>query len=169
EQSLRRAGAFPYTVLFAPSWMYRSHPETGSDFAYQRRVLDRLGVPNRLIASRQDASVEDNAAAIPAAVRGATRGGGGLGGVGREGGGRGIGGGEGQQVRSGGGVSPLSCSGAGGSSAGGRVDQYRRGARGVAARRYRAAAADLVGGPLGLLAQAMGLGRHGLDGDGREP
>jgi len=68
-QSLRRPGAFPYTVLFAPSWMYRSHPETGSDFAYQRRLLDRLGIVNRLIASRQDASVEDNAAAIAAAVR----------------------------------------------------------------------------------------------------
>jgi len=68
-QSLRRPGAFPYTVLFAPSWMYRSHPETGSDFAYQRRLLDRLGIVNRLIASRQDASVEDNAAAIAVAVR----------------------------------------------------------------------------------------------------
>jgi len=78
EQSLRRAGAFPYTVLFAPSWMYRSHPETGSDFAYQRRVLDRLGIPNQLIASRQDASVEDNAAAIAAAVRAAKRDGRGL-------------------------------------------------------------------------------------------
>lgn len=78
ELSLRRPGAFPYTVLFAPSWMYRSHPETGADFAYQRRVLDRLGVVNRLIASRQDASVEENAAAIAAAVRAETRDGKGL-------------------------------------------------------------------------------------------
>jgi hypothetical protein len=78
EQSLRRPGAFPYTVLFAPSWMYRSHPETGSDFAYQRRVLDRLGIANRLIASRQDASVEDNAVAIAAAVRASKRDGKGL-------------------------------------------------------------------------------------------
>ncbi len=78
EQSLRRSGAFPYTVLFAPSWMYRSHPETGADFAYQRRLLDRLGIANRLIASRQDASVEDNAAAIAAAVRAAKRDGNGL-------------------------------------------------------------------------------------------
>ena len=73
EQSLRRSGVFPYTVLFAPSWMYRSHPETGADFAYQRRLLDRLGIDNRLIASRQDASVEDNAEAIAAAVRAAKR------------------------------------------------------------------------------------------------
>lgn len=71
EQSLRRSGAFPYTVLFAPSWMYRSHPQTGADFAYQRRLLDRLGIANRLIASRQDASVEDNATAIAAEVRAA--------------------------------------------------------------------------------------------------
>ena len=73
EQSFGRPGAFPYTVLFAPSWMYRSHPETGADFAAQRRLLDRLGIANRLIASRQDASVEDNAAAIAGAVRAAQR------------------------------------------------------------------------------------------------
>src|SRR5215813_4395839 len=78
EQSLRRPGGFPYTVLLAPSWMYRSHPETGSDFASQRRVLDRLGIANRLVGSRQDASVEDNAAAIAAAVRAAKRDGTGL-------------------------------------------------------------------------------------------
>jgi len=73
EQSFGRPGVFPYTVLFAPSWMYRSHPETGADFAAQRRLLDRLGIANRLIASRQDASVEDNAAAIAGAVRAAKR------------------------------------------------------------------------------------------------
>jgi hypothetical protein len=78
EQSLRRPGAFPYTVLFAPSWMYRSHPETGADFAHQRRILDRLGVENRLIPSRQDASVEDNAVAIAAAIRAHARDGNGL-------------------------------------------------------------------------------------------
>lgn len=26
--ALQRPSAFPYTVLFAPSWLYRSHPET---------------------------------------------------------------------------------------------------------------------------------------------
>ena len=69
--ALRRPRAFPYTVLFAPSWLYRSHPETGSDFARQRRLLDRLGIPNRLITSGESNSVEDNAAAIAAAVRAA--------------------------------------------------------------------------------------------------
>lgn len=70
EQMLRATGSFPYTVLFAPSWMYRSHPETGADFALQRRLLDRLGIANVLIATRESASVEDNAAAIADAVRG---------------------------------------------------------------------------------------------------
>ncbi len=69
--ALRRPRAFPYTVLFAPSWLYRSHPQTGSDFARQRRLLDRLGIPNRLITSGESDSVEDNAAAIAAAVRAA--------------------------------------------------------------------------------------------------
>ena len=52
ERALREPGAFPYTVLFAPSWMYRSHPETGADFASQRRLLDGLGISHRLIPSR---------------------------------------------------------------------------------------------------------------------
>jgi hypothetical protein len=71
EEVLRRPGAFPYTVLFAPSWLYRSHPETGADFARQRQLLDRLGIAGRLIATGESASIEDNAAAIAAAVRAA--------------------------------------------------------------------------------------------------
>lgn len=72
EESLGRPGAFPYTVLFAPAWLYRSHPENGGDFARQRQLLDRLGIVNRLVASVESASVEDNAEAITAAVREAT-------------------------------------------------------------------------------------------------
>src|SRR5216110_2717182 len=68
---LRLPGAFPYTVLFAPSWLYRSHPETGADFAHQRLLLDRLGLANRLIVTGESASIEDNAAAIAAALRAA--------------------------------------------------------------------------------------------------
>jgi len=71
--ALRQPRAFPYTVLFAPSWLYRSHPETGSDFAHQRRLLDQLGIPNRLIASGESDSVEGNAAAIAEAVRASAR------------------------------------------------------------------------------------------------
>jgi hypothetical protein len=67
--ALQRPSAFPYTVLFAPSWLYRSHPETGSDFGAQRQLLSRLAIPNHLVASGESDSVEDNAAAIVAAVR----------------------------------------------------------------------------------------------------
>lgn len=78
EGALKTPGAFPYTVLFAPSWLYVSHPETGSDFAQQRRLLDRLGIANRLIATGESASVEENAEVIAAAVRAAGREGAGL-------------------------------------------------------------------------------------------
>src|SRR5262249_28830156 len=67
--ALRRPGAFPYTVVFAPSWLYKSHPETGSDFASQRRLLDKLGIRNRMAESGESDSVEDNAAAIIRTVR----------------------------------------------------------------------------------------------------
>ena len=78
EQALRAPGSFPYTVVFAPSWMYRSHPETGADFALQRQLLDRLGISNVLIATRESASVDENAAAIAEVVRAHSGHGGGL-------------------------------------------------------------------------------------------
>jgi hypothetical protein len=67
--ALRRPRAFPYTLLFAPSWLYKSHPENGSDFANQRRITEALGVPNRLIESGESDSVEDNAAVIVRTIR----------------------------------------------------------------------------------------------------
>jgi hypothetical protein len=67
--ALRRPGAFPYTVLFAPSWLYKSHPENGADFANQRRILESLGIRNGLIESGESDSVEDNAAVIVRTVR----------------------------------------------------------------------------------------------------
>ena len=67
--ALRRPRAFPYALFFAPSWLYRSHPENGSDFANQRRILETLGVQNRLIESGESDSVEDNAAVIVQAIR----------------------------------------------------------------------------------------------------
>jgi hypothetical protein len=73
EEMLRRPDGFPYTVLFAPAWLYRSHPEAGADFARQRRLLERLGIAHRLIPTPESASVEDNAATIAAAVREAGR------------------------------------------------------------------------------------------------
>jgi hypothetical protein len=68
--ALRRGPeAFPYMALFAPSWMYRTHPETGADFAGPRRLAARLGIRHRVIETEESASIEDNAAAIAAAVR----------------------------------------------------------------------------------------------------
>jgi hypothetical protein len=68
-EALRRPRAFPYTLLFAPSWLHRSHPETGSDFAFQRRLVDSLGIPNRIVSSGESDSVEANAAVIADTVR----------------------------------------------------------------------------------------------------
>ena len=67
--ALRQPGAFPYTVVFSPSWLYKSHPESGSDFASQRRLLDKLGIRNRMAESGESDSVEDNAAAIIRTLR----------------------------------------------------------------------------------------------------
>jgi len=69
EELRRRPGAFPYTVLFAPSWMYRTHPETGADFAAPRRLAARLGIRHRVIESDEGASIDDNAIEIAAAIR----------------------------------------------------------------------------------------------------
>jgi hypothetical protein len=69
EAWLRRPGAFPYTVLFAPGWLYESHSASGADFAAQRRAFERLGLAHRLIPTQQDGSVENNAAVVAQAVR----------------------------------------------------------------------------------------------------
>jgi hypothetical protein len=73
EQLLRSPGAFPYTVLLAPSWLYRSAPQSGADFARQRGLLERLGIPHRLIATAESGAVEVNAATVAEAVREARR------------------------------------------------------------------------------------------------
>lgn len=64
EAELRRDGGFPYTVLFAPGWLYLSHPKSGANFADQRALLDRLGIDNRLIPVAESGSIEDNAKTI---------------------------------------------------------------------------------------------------------
>jgi hypothetical protein len=69
SEALQRPSAFPYTLVFAPSWLYKSHPETGSDFALERGLVTRLGIPNSLIASGQSDSVEANAAVIADTLR----------------------------------------------------------------------------------------------------
>ncbi len=71
QDVLRRPGAFPWTVLFVPGWLYRSEPDNGADFAHQRRLLSQIGIANRLIETPESGAVEDNAAVIAAAVRAA--------------------------------------------------------------------------------------------------
>jgi len=68
-EALKRPRAFPYTLVFAPSWLHKSHPETGSDFAFQRGIIERLGISSRLIASGESDSVEANAAVIVDTIR----------------------------------------------------------------------------------------------------
>jgi len=67
--ALTRPGAFPYTLVFAPSWLHKSHAETGADFAFQRALVDRLGIPQRLLATGESDSVEANAAIIADSIR----------------------------------------------------------------------------------------------------
>ena len=67
--ALQHPRAFPYTVLFAPSWLYKSHPENGSDFASQRQLLEKLDIRNRMAESGESDSVEDNAAVIRRTIR----------------------------------------------------------------------------------------------------
>lgn len=66
--ALTRPRAFPYTLVFAPSWLHKSHPETGADFGFQRALLDRLAIPHRLLATGESDSVEANAAIITESI-----------------------------------------------------------------------------------------------------
>lgn len=56
-------------VLFAPGWVYQTQPETGADFARERRLLDSLDIPNRLIETEEVGTVEENAALIADAIQ----------------------------------------------------------------------------------------------------
>jgi hypothetical protein len=68
-EAMTRPRAFPYTLVFAPSWLHKSHPETGSDFAFQRTLVTRLGITHRLAATGESDSVEANAATIAELIR----------------------------------------------------------------------------------------------------
>src|SRR5207237_8931907 len=69
SEPLKRPLAYPNTLVFAPSWLHKSHPETGSDFAFQRGIIGRLGISSRLIVSGESDSVEANAAVIVDTIR----------------------------------------------------------------------------------------------------
>ncbi len=53
-----------YTVLFAPGWLYRSHPEHGAGFERQLALAARMGIGAERIPTDENASVEGNARII---------------------------------------------------------------------------------------------------------
>lgn len=61
--------ASEYTVLFAPGWLYRSHPETGAGFERQLGLAPEMGVQAERIESDENASIEHNALAIAEEIR----------------------------------------------------------------------------------------------------
>lgn len=61
-------------VLLVPGWFYRAHgDETNADYHIQRRILERWGVPHRLVPLDENGTVEGNARAVAAAVREASK------------------------------------------------------------------------------------------------
>ncbi len=56
--------AYDYYFLFIPGWLYQSMPETGADFAIIRNKFIEFGLQNELLASRENASIEENALII---------------------------------------------------------------------------------------------------------
>jgi hypothetical protein len=69
RREISRAAA-GYSLVFAPAWLYRSHPHNGADFRRPRQVLDAIGVESRLLDLPEDGIVDENAARIAAALRG---------------------------------------------------------------------------------------------------
>ena len=71
-----RPSASDVRVLFIPGWFYIAHgARTGADLARQRRLLDRLGVANRLVAVDENGTVAENAKIVAEAIRNEPRGG----------------------------------------------------------------------------------------------
>lgn len=50
-----------YTFLFAPGWLYRSHPENGAGFERQLALSAGMGVQAERLETDENASVEHNA------------------------------------------------------------------------------------------------------------
>ncbi len=53
-----------YLVAFVPGYGYKSDPETGADFALQRRIMTRAGFQTLLIETEEIGTVEANAAIV---------------------------------------------------------------------------------------------------------
>jgi hypothetical protein len=53
-----------FTLLFAPGWLYRSHPETGAGFERQLALAAEIGIDADRIDTDENATVEHNARVI---------------------------------------------------------------------------------------------------------
>ncbi len=58
-----------YTLLFAPGWLYHSHPENGAGFERQLAVAAEIGVDAERIETDENGSVEVNARTIAEDLR----------------------------------------------------------------------------------------------------
>ena len=156
EESLGRPGAFPYTVLFAPAWLYRSHPENGG--------TSRVSVSSSTVWESSTGCRERRER-----FRGGQRRdhhGGGTRGNGRR---ARPDPGQHQQVRAGSGSGPLSLDDAGRDRGRRRVAQCGRCAGRHPARRRRPPSARLVAHSRLLLALGPRHGWPRIDVDGAEP
>lgn len=59
-----------FTLLFAPGWLYRSHPETGAGFERQLALATEAGIDADRIDTDENATVEHNAHVIAEDLRG---------------------------------------------------------------------------------------------------
>lgn len=60
----------PYHVIFIPGFGYKREKNTGADFSRQRALLDKYGISNELVITRELGLVEENAKRIEAYFRG---------------------------------------------------------------------------------------------------
>lgn len=59
----------PYSILFVPGWLYRSHPEHGAGFERQLALAARMGIEAERIPTEENASVEHNARLVAEEIR----------------------------------------------------------------------------------------------------
>ncbi len=62
-------GAARYSFLFVPGFHYVSDPTSGADFFYQRQFMHQLGFRVQLILTKEDGTIQENAAIIARTIR----------------------------------------------------------------------------------------------------
>ncbi len=61
-EALMQSAAERFHVVFVPGWLYEDHTTTEADFARTRSALERAGITHELLDTKQDGTVEANAA-----------------------------------------------------------------------------------------------------------